>query len=300
MQAKLSLNELVLDIIVYILIVFAIIITLYPLLFVFSASISQPEYVARGEVLLLPRGLYFETYKLIFKEPELWRSYYNTVWYTVIGTILNVAATMLGAYPLSRARENFVSGRFYTFIIAFTMFFSGGLIPAYILVTKLGIYNTRWVMVIPGLISVWNLIICRTYLTQNIPEEMVESCRIEGASEFRILIRIVFPLSKAILATLVIFYGVGHWNAFFNALIFLRDESLHPLQIYLRKIVLASSPEILNSTNMQLDSATAAKLNLFLQIKYAVIFISIVPILMIYPFMQKHFVKGMIIGSIKG
>lgn len=298
MKTRFTTSDVILSIIAYSIVIFAVIITLYPLIYVFSASISQPQYVADGSVRLFPKGLYFETYKLIFKERELWTSYYNTIWYTVIGTALSVMLTMLAAYPLSR--NNFPARRFYTFVITFTMFFSGGLIPSFILITKLGLYNTRWAMVIPGLISVWNLIICRTYLVQNIAEELLESCKIEGASEFRILRSIVFPLSKPILATLVIFYGVAQWNSFFPALIYLRDATLYPLQLYLRKIVLAASPEIVRQFNSQLDPATAARFNLFLQIKYAVIFVSVMPILMIYPFMQKHFVRGIMIGSLKG
>jgi putative aldouronate transport system permease protein len=275
-----------------------VLITYYPFWYVFSASISTPQLLAQGTIYLIPRQFYIETYRIILREPSLWRAYYNTVWYVVVGTLLNVIFTLLAAYPLSR--KEFTSRNIYTFIFVFTMFFSGGLIPFFILINRLGMYNTRWAMVVPGLIAVWNLVICRTYIQTSIPDSLIESARIEGANEFNILFRFILPLSRPIIATLIVFYGVGHWNTFFNALIFLPRPELQPLQVYLRRILLASSGDILRSATTTLDYATTSQLSLFLQIKYAVIIVAIVPIMMIYPFMQKYFMKGIMIGALKG
>lgn len=291
-------QSILFDTVVYTIVIFAVAITLYPFIYVLSASISNPHALSKGEVILLPKNIYFGSYIFILKTPEIWRAYYNTIWYTIVGTIFNIIFTVLAAYPLSRSQ--FLARKFYMFLFVFTMFFSGGMIPSYILISRLGLYNTRWVMIIPGLIATWNMIICRTYMQTTIPDELIEAAKIEGSSEFSILRSIVIPLSKPILATLTIFYGVGHWNSFFNALIYLRDPNLQPLQIILRRILLSASPDILKSQQNSFSYAETAQAMLFLQIKYAVIFTSILPILLLYPFLQKHFVKGIMIGSLKG
>ncbi|MEW5814960.1 MAG: carbohydrate ABC transporter permease [Spirochaetota bacterium] len=280
--------------IAYSIVFIAVIVTLLPLIYVLNASFSDPYYVSRGDILLYPKGFYLESYKTIFAEKEVWQAYYNTILYTFFGTFLNLTFTMLAAYPLTRRK--FFARSFFSFFFLFTMFFSGGLIPLYLIVVKLGMYNTRWAMIIPPLISVWNLIICRTYIQTSIPEELIECAKIEGCSEFRILRAIIVPLSKPIIATLIIFYGVNHWNSYFNALVFLRNERLQPLQLYLRKVLMASSPDLLQSYAVRLDEVSTRMQLLFTQIKFSMIIVSILPILLIYPFFQKYFVKGMLIG----
>jgi len=289
---KTKINDFIFDIIVYVAVTFAGIITLYPFLYVFSMSISDPVAVAANKVFLLPVGFSFESYKKVVTDSRFLISYYNTIWYVVVGTTLNVIFTVMCAYPLSKKR--FFARNFFMLVIVITMFFSGGLIPFYLLVLKLGLYNSRWAMVLPGLIGSMSVVMCRTYF-QELPEELFESARIDGASEFRIIYRILIPISTPIIAVLALFYAVGHWNSWFNALLFLKDSSLHPIQIFLRRILIESSPELM-------DMVTISKTELLsmLQVKYTAIIVASLPIIVIYPFLQKYFVKGIMLGSLKG
>jgi putative aldouronate transport system permease protein len=290
---KKTVDDYVVDTLAYVFVIFAALITIYPFLYTLSASISDPIAVIRGEVFIWPVGLSLDAYGKIFTSAEIWVYYYNTVWYTVIGTVLNVLFTALAAYPLSR--RHFFGKRFFTVYVTIPMFFSGGLIPLFILVTKIGLYNQRMAMVLPGLIAVWNLIICRTFF-QSIPEELTDSAKIDGCSPIRTLFSIVMPLSKAVLAVLVIYYGIGHWNSFIDALIFLPDARLHPIQIYLRRVLIQASPELMAKLGQSMGNRP---LSVF-QVKYAVAMVVIGPIILIYPFLQKYFVKGVMIGSLKG
>lgn len=302
MKNQYSRSELLLDAAVYSGVILAVIVTLYPFIYILSASVSDMGALIRGEVWLLPKGgLHFDSYMTVFNTDGIWRSYYNTIWYTVVGTALNLIFTIMAAYPLSR--KKFFARNFFMLMIVFTMFFSGGLIPSFILVYNLGLYDTRWAIVIPGLISTFNLIICRTYFQSAISDELLEAARIDGSSEFKILRRIVLPLSKPVVAVLAIFYGVSHWNSFFSALLYLQDQSLQPLQIYLRRILLVASPaEVSNEFEMVAgeQSRMAEAVLRFLQIKYVVIVVALLPILFAYPLLQKYFIKGMMIGSLKG
>ena len=287
-----SIGDTTYDIIVYIFVTFILIITLYPFIYVISMSISDQMAVVRGDVMLLPIGFDISAYKTIFSNDDIWRYYYNTVWYTVVGTTFNVIFTVLMAYPLSK--KQFFAKNFFTIVIIITMFFGGGLIPLYIVVVKLGLYNTRWALILPGLASAWNIIIARTFFS-SLPEELFECARIEGASELNVLSRIVIPLSKPILAVLTLFYGVAHWNSFFFAMLFLTDADLHPIQIYLRRILLQSSQEMASDSGLALGGSLS-----MLQVKYALIVVAIFPIVILYPFLQKYFVKGVMIGALKG
>ena len=280
------------DIVVNIFVTFILIITLYPFVYVISMSISDPMAVVRGDILLFPVGFDLSAYKTIFSNKDIWRYYYNTIWYTGVGTSFNVVFTVLMAYPLSK--KHFFAKNFFTIVIIITMFFSGGLIPSYILVVKLGLYNTRWALIFPVLMSAWNVIISRTFFS-SLPEELFESARIEGASEFKVLIKIVIPLSKPILAVLTLFYGVAHWNSFFSAMLYLPNADLHPIQIYLRRILLQSSQEMASDSGLALGGALS-----MMQVKYALIVVAIFPIVVLYPFLQKYFVKGVMIGALKG
>ena len=265
---------------------------LYPILYVFSSSISDPWAVLTGKVKLFPVGFSLDAYQKVLSTPNIWTYYYNTVWYTVVGTVFNIIVTIMLAYPLSK--KYFVLRTPVTFLVVFTMFFGGGLIPTFLLVNNLGLYGTRWVMVLIGLVGTFNMIIARTFF-MSLPEELFESAKIEGASETLIIIKIVMPLSTAIIAVLALYYGVSHWNTYFNALIYLPRQELQPIQVLLRRVVLQNSQDIMESINLEPDAPTVSN-----QIKYAVIFFAMFPIMCLYPFLQKYFVKGVMIGALKG
>lgn len=286
-----KLKEILFNAVIYSTMIFVVIICLYPIVYVFSMSISTPLAAAKMEVWLLPKGFSLSSYKLVFANPDIWRAYYNTIWYAGVGTFLNVIFTISLAYPLSR--KNFSVRIPITFFIVFTMFFSGGLIPTFILINKLEIYNTRWAMILPGLIGVYYVIIARTFF-QSLPESLIESAMIEGANEFTILRKIIIPLSMPIIAVLILFYAVGHWNSYFSALIYLPDKNLQPLQLYLRRVLIEYSQDAAGSMVPGEEKSFAS-----MQVKYSIIIVAVLPILCIYPFLQKYFVKGVMIGAIK-
>lgn len=266
-------------------------VTLYPFLYVVSMSISDPVYAMRQEVFLFPKGFSTEAYKIVFENPDIWKSYYNTVWYTVVGTTISVVLTAAAGYVLSR--KGFFARTPIMFFIAFTMFFSGGLIPIFLIVNGLGLYDTRWAIVLPGAVGAFYIIMARTFF-EGIPESLQESAKIDGANEMRILVSIMLPLSKPILAVLVLFYAVGYWNSYFAALIYLSDAKLQPLQLYLYKILVKQEASLMEGMNDHFERALVGA-----QIKYAAIIVAILPIIFIYPFLQRFFVKGVMIGAIK-
>ncbi|MBP1996851.1 carbohydrate ABC transporter permease [Paenibacillus eucommiae] len=289
---KRTTRELVEDGLIRIILLLAIIATVYPFLFVLSLSVSDPLEVSRMSVWLLPKGFSLEAYKTAFNNPDMFISYYNTIFYTVTGTTLNVFLTVLAGFTL--ARRTFGGRNIVMIIIVFTMFFSGGLIPEYLLVKNLGLYDTRWAIILPTAANAFFIIIARTFF-QGIPESLYESAFMDGANDMTILQKIAIPLSKPILAVLTLFYAVNHWNSYFPSLIYLSKASLQPIQIYLMKLLIqADNTQALGSlegVDRMLQS---------LQIKYAVIIIVILPIVMIYPLLQRFFIKGVLIGSIKG
>ena len=275
------------------LITIILIIIIYPLVFVISASFSDPLYLLQGKVSLLPKGFTLESYSKIINFNDVWMGYKNTIIYVTVGTLINLIMTTLGAYPLSR--KDFFGRNIITALLVFTMFFSGGMIPTYLVVKSLGLTNTMWAMVLPSAISVYNLIIMRTFF-QSIPYELQESATIDGASDFQILARIVLPLSKPILAVMTLFYAVTHWNAFFDALIYLTNRNKYPLQLILREILIqddVAGAEGLDDDAIQQAMSVEG-------MKYAVIIIANLPILCLYPFLQRYFVQGVMIGSLKG
>ena len=227
----------------------------------------------------------------------IWTGYKNTIIYTVVGTFINLVMTICAAYPLSR--KDFVPRNFLMFIFMLTMYFSGGLIPTYLVVSKMHLLNTPWAMMIPGAVSIYNVIITRTYFVNSIPSSLQEAAELDGANTFQFLMKIVLPLSKPIIAVIALYYAVGHWNDFFTALIYLNDKELMPLQSFLRDLLMSNKMSL---NNMQgLDAAQAeAKMQLSQTLKYSAIIVSTVPVLCIYPFIQKYFVKGVMIGSVKG
>ncbi|MBP3961957.1 carbohydrate ABC transporter permease [Paenibacillus lignilyticus] len=281
--------------ITYSLLILVVIAVLYPLVFVLSASFSDPQYIMSGEILLWPKGLTLDSYSKIFLNSDIVRSFGNTLLYTSLGTFINLLMTICGAYPLSR--RDFVGRNVIMALLVFTMFFSGGLIPTFILVKKLGMLNTLWVMVIPSAVSIWNIIIMRTFFQQTIPGELQEAATIDGCSNFQILRKVVLPLSMPIIAVTILFYAVGHWNAFFNALLYLSDKSKFPLQLILREILIQGQTDdmIKASTESAIKQQRAVE-----GIKYAVLVVANIPMLILYPFLQRYFVKGIMIGAIKG
>ncbi|OUS75568.1 sugar ABC transporter permease [Paenibacillus sp. MY03] len=270
------------------------VIVLYPLLFTVSASFSDPSKVLNGQVWLLPKGANIEAYANILKNDKIWSGYGNSILYTVVGTVINIVLTTLAAYPLSRPDLPLRNG--IMVLITLTMFFGGGLIPVYLLVRDLGMVDTMWALIVPGAIATYNLIVMRTYFQSSIPWELQEAAHMDGCSNWRLLVSIILPLSKPILAVMVLFYAVGHWNSFFNALIYIRDEAKYPLQLVLREILLISQSAQIDGGSVGLEK----QILLAESIKFAVIIVSSLPVLIMYPFVQKHFVKGVMIGSIKG
>lgn len=274
-----------------ILMVVLITITLYPCLYIVSASFSDPTMLYQGgKLLMLPRGFNLQGYELVFKNPMIWVGYRNTLLYVLTGTLLNTLLTSIAAYALSRP---YLPGRrSIMLLLIFTMYFSGGMIPNYLLVKQLQIFDTIWAIILPGAISTWNLILMRTYFL-TIPESMEESAKIDGANDFTILFRIMLPLAVPIVAVIVLFYAVSHWNSFFGPLIYLNDREKFPLQLILREILISNSTQ--NITAGAQDQELISE-----NVKYSTIVVSTLPILFVYPFLQKYFVKGIMIGAIKG
>nr|WP_296480402.1 carbohydrate ABC transporter permease [uncultured Acetatifactor sp.] len=266
-------------------------ITLYPLIYVFSMSISTPEAVVSNLVTLLPKGFSLKAYEMIFRNGEVWRSYYNTIWYTVVGTAISTVLTMMAAYPLSR--RQFFLRRQLSFFFTLSMFFSGTLVPMYLLINRIGLYNTRWAIVLPTGAAAYYIIMARTFLS-TIPDSLYESARIDGATEWTILRKIFIPLSMPIMSVLIIYYAVHQWNGYFNAMIYLPGrKDLQPLQVFLMKI-------LINNESVAGEVAGSATMSMIsLQLKYVVIVVALVPILCVYPFLQKYFIKGMMIGAVK-
>ncbi|HEY3559508.1 MAG TPA: carbohydrate ABC transporter permease [Kribbella sp.] len=268
---------------------------LYPLVYVLSASVSNTKKVSAGEVWLWPVGFTLDAYKAIFDYRSIVSSFGNSVYYAVAGALVATVLTLLAAYPLSRKGlpgKGLIMGAF-----VFTMMFSGGLIPTYLVVDKLGLLNTRWAIILPTAMAVWNVIITRTYFMVTIPEELVEAGKVDGCSDFSFFWRVVLPLSKPIIAVNLLFYAVGQWNSFFSALIYLTNEHLFPLQVVLRQILIQSK---VDPSQMQDTSKLLQLQELQQQLKYSLIVIGMIPPLLIYPFVQKHFVKGAMVGSLKG
>ena len=292
---KLSSGDRIFTLFIYMFLIGLMVIVMYPLLFVAIASISDANAILRGEVWLWPKGLHLEGYKMVLTDRDVLVGYGNTIFYTVAGTAINIVLTVCAAYPMSR---RMLPGRnLLTLFLVFTMFFSGGLIPTYLLVKDLGMLNTAWAMLLPSAISVWNIIIMRTFFQSSIPGEIQESAEIDGCSELKILIKIVLPLSMPIIAVMILFYSVGHWNAYFNALIYLSDRAKFPLQLFLREMLVQDQ---MTESISYLDKDLINQMMNVETAKYAAVIIANLPIFMLYPFLQKYFTKGMMIGAIKG
>ncbi len=281
--------------IIHIILIVLLILVMYPLIYIVSASFSSPYAVSSGRVILWPVDLSLEGYRSVFKNSSVLTGYANTILYTTLGTAINIVVTMAAAYPLSRRDMPYRD--FFMILFSFTMIFSGGMIPLYIQIKDLHMIDSLWAMVLPGAMSVYNMIIARTFLQSSIPGELLEAAQIDGCNDVRYFFSIVMPLSKALLAVLVLFYAIGHWNAYFNAFLYLNSQNKFPLQIVLRQILLANS---IASNMIEDPEVAAAKQGMAELLKYSLIMVSTVPVMCLYPFVQKYFVKGVMIGSIKG
>jgi len=266
---------------------------LYPFLYVVFASFSDAITVSRDPILFFPKRPTIRAYEYLFSVNLVWRGYYNTIIYTTLGTALNIAVTMLGAHSL--AHPDFRGKRIFLFLIVLTMYFSGGLIPLYLVVRALGMLNHRSAVIVPVAVSTWNLLIARAYLMSNISQELRDAAEVDGANEFTFFTRIVLPLSLSVVVVQLLFYATGHWNSFFNALIFLRDRQLMPLQVYLRELLVLG----VDAENIA-DDSTAEMAFLVLTLKYSLMVVAILPLLILFPFVQRFFVKGVMIGALKG
>ena len=282
------------DIVIYFIAAFLFLIVAYPLILVVSCSISDPGLVATGQVLFWPKGINMEGYKQLLNNPNILIGYGNTIFYTVFGTLVNLAVTIPAGYVLSKTM---VPGtKLFTGLFMFTMYFSGGMIPTFLLVNKLGLYNTRAVLLILGAFSTYNCIICRSFFV-GLPTELEEAARIDGCSPLGTFFKVVLPLSKALLGVMVLYFGVAHWNGYFNAMIYINEDVKQPLQVFLRRILVLAQI----SANMDEAGDYAAHLaDMEALIRYAVIVVASAPLLILYPFLQKYFDKGVLIGSVKG
>jgi multiple sugar transport system permease protein/putative aldouronate transport system permease protein len=289
-------SDIPFTIVVYAVLIFALLTVAYPLIYVVSASFSSPSAVSSGQVVLWPVKPTLIAYKTVIEYKNIWIGYRNSLAYMIVGTGLALILNVMAAFPLSR--KEFFGRRFFTVILAITMYVSGGLVPTYLLISGLHMLDTFWVMVVPGATSIWHIIMIRTYFNNSVPEELYEAGQMDGCSDFYYMIRILVPLSGPIIAVIALYTAVGIWNAYFNGMIYLTKQHLYPLQLFLRNILtLGQNINIDDIDNVEEVQDLIGLSNLM---RYAVIVVASVPVMMIYPFVQRYFVKGVVVGSIKG
>lgn len=286
--------DLLFDICNYTLISILVLLVVYPLYFVLTASVTDPDLVYSGKLLFFPEHITWDGYKRLLSESSIWLGFRNSLWYTLTGTAINIVLTISSGYVLSRS--DLIGRNLFMFLLVFTMFFGGGLIPSYLLVKELGMLDTTWAMIIPNAVSVFNVIIVRTFFQSNVPAEVLESAQMDGCSNLKFFWKIAIPLALPIVAVMVLFYAVGHWNSYFQALIYLKSNTMQPLQIILRNILIMNE-----GSDMQgmLDGSQEQQKRMELM-KYGIIIISSLPVMALYPFLQRYFVKGALVGSVKG
>lgn len=289
-----SRTDRIFNIVNIIIMVIVVIVIAYPLYFVIIASVSSPNAVNGGKVLLWPVDITFSGYREILNYKPIWTGYLNSVFYTVVGTLINLALTLPAGYALSR--KNLFGRKPIMFLFAFTMFFSGGMIPTYMVIKRLGMLNTVWAMLLPGACSVYNIIVTKTYMETNIPNDLIDAAVIDGCSDFQTFFDVVLPLSKPIIAVMTLFYAIGHWNSYFDALLYLDDPKKYPLQLVLRELLLQNQT---NSMAGGVGASIAEQAQLAEQMKYGIIIVACIPMMMMFPFVIKHFKKGVMVGSIK-
>jgi len=294
-KIKDSLSDRAYQGVISVLMVLLIVAIAYPLIYVISCSFSSGAALAAGKVIFLPVDFSLTGYAAVLRYKQVWTGYLNAIIITVVATSINMVLTTMAAYPLSR--RNLQWKGFYSTFFLIVMFFSGGIIPSYILMTKLHLVDTRWSIILSGGINIYNMIIMRTFFQNSIPNELLEAAKIDGITDIGYLFKIVIPLSKAIYAVLILYYAVAHWNAYFNAMLYIRDLDLYPLQLVLKDILSGAKVDLSRIDDAETLEALTGLSNLM---KYAVIIISTLPVLAVFPFVQKHFEKGVMIGSVKG
>lgn len=288
-------EDMIFNIVNYSILSVIFVLVFYPLIYVISSSFSSPSAVMSGKVILWPVEPTLDGYKAVFQSKQVWVGYINSIIYAIAGTAINLVLTIMAAYPLSR--KDFRGRNVIMLLFVFTMFFNGGLIPTYLLVKQIGILNTRWAMLLPKAMMVWNVIIAKTYFQSSIPDELLEASQIDGCSNRRFILSILLPLSMPIIAVIALFCIVNIWNTYFDALLYLQNEKLYPLQIFLRNILIQNQTD----NSMMTDIAGQERREqLEALLRYSLIIVASLPVLAIYPFVQKHFVKGVMIGAIKG
>ncbi|WP_164821579.1 carbohydrate ABC transporter permease [Paenibacillus koleovorans] len=279
------------DLVVYAVLLLVSVVFVYPFVYIVAASLSDPVKVFNDPLLLYPKGFSLESYEILLGFRAIWIGYANSVIYTVVGTALSTTVTLLAAHSL--ARRDLAGRNVIVFIIVLTMFFNGGMIPLFLVVKSLGLLDTRWAMIVPTMMTTWNLLIAKSYLETNVPGELRDAAEVDGASETTFFVKIVLPLSKPIIAVIALFYCASQWNAYFSALIYLRDRSLYPLQVFLREIL------ILEQTSEMMGAISDNRAMYALTLKYAIMVIAVAPLLIVFPFVQRFFVKGVLIGALK-
>lgn len=293
-----SLSSKILDIVIYVSLILLMIITLYPIIYIFSVSVSSTTAYESGRVVFLPVDFNLEAYKVILKAGTIPRSFVNSVIYTLLYTVVSLFMTTTMAYPLSRSKDRVAFKGFFSKLVIFTMFFNAGIIPNYLVVKGLGLMDSMWALILPSAISTYNLVVMRSFF-EGIPDDLEEAAFIDGANEITIFWKIMLPLSKAALATVGLFYGVYMWNSWFNAMLYLQSDTKFPLQLIIRQIIMqnqmAAELAAMGDTSMLTEQTTNS-----VSLKYATLFLSILPMLAVYPFIQKYFVKGVMVGSVKG
>ncbi len=294
-------GDLKFDVVNMILLGILMLIFLYPMYLCLISAVSSPEHVFAGKVLIKPIGFNYEGFKRVIENESLWRGYLNTIYYTVLGTAINLALTMTGAFVLSR--RSFALRKLLNLMVLFTMFFGGGMIPGYLLVKNLGLLNSVWSLVLPGAISTWNLIITRTFLASTIPNELEDAAQIDGCNNVRFFVSIVLPNSSTIIAVIGLFYAVGHWLSYWNAMLYITKQEMYPLQLVLRDILLKAEVALQSaqeSGDAEAATAVVQLLRISESVKYIVVIAGTLPLLIVFPFVEKYFVKGVMIGSVKG
>ena len=292
-------EDVIFDTVIFIILTLILFVVAYPLYWVIISSFSDPAAVSAGKVLLRPMGFTLKGYAEVFKNSQVMRGFFNSIVITFVGVCVNLAVTLPTAYALSR--DNFSGKKPITVFYMITMFFGGGMIPTYLVVKNMHLLNTIWALVLPGCLSVYNMIVARTFFKSNISEELYEAGEIDGCTQSRFFFQIALPLSKAIIAIMVLYYGVGHWNSYFSALLYISDQDKYPLQLVLRNILITNQTALSQTaTTAAARAALQEQQQLIDVMKYSLIIISSVPVLILYPLVQKHFVKGVMIGSVKG
>ena len=286
-------GDKVFHIITYIVLGLLALIILYPVYFIVIASISDPDAVLAGKVVFFPVGITFSGYQMILERTDVWQGYYNTIIYTVVTVVLSLVVTIPAGWALSR--EHLPGKKLWMVYFIIPMFFGGGLIPFYNVMSKLGLVNSPWAVILPAILSVWNLFMTKTFFASSIPSGLIEAATIDGAGHFQTFVMIVLPLAKAVMAVMALYYAVGQWNSYFNAMIFLQDETMYPLQLVLKEILIATESTVGGSGETILEQYRMAT-----QLKYVSVIVSSLPVLMLYPFVQKYFAQGVMIGSLKG